>query len=77
MRLIERDGKIYPEYRLNKNGRMTERCVFCGKTHTHGLVDGHRLPHCNRSMDTIQKIVDVGGIQLYHENGYYVTTIKK
>lgn len=32
-------------YRRNNLGQ-TEPCPFCGASHSHGPIDGHRVAHC-------------------------------
>lgn len=27
--------------------RMEIPCVYCGETHSHGIIDGYRVPHCS------------------------------
>lgn len=30
---------------------VTERCLFCGKKHLHGIGEGHRVAHCVDSVE--------------------------
>lgn len=69
MQVIESNGRWYPEFRLNKNGRFLEPCIFCNQRHTHGLENGHRVPHCN---EVINEQVTRDGYIFQQQHGYYV-----
>jgi hypothetical protein len=43
----------------------TDACPYCGRRHSHGIVDGHRVAHCG----TILLPVGVD-----NSRGYYIKT---
>jgi len=52
-----------------KQGTMeTDKCPFCGSTHIHGLIFGHRIVHCQERL----RIVAEDGIILDSNNGYFI-----
>lgn len=59
---------------------QTEPCPFCGCSHSHGVPDGFRVPHCivihKRGIPAYPKenIIASDGTELLKEFGYYVKT---
>jgi len=56
---------------LKRNGGKTEICPFCGEYHTHGDMDGHRVPHC-RNAGIVLSFTNLHGEIFYHSEGYYL-----
>jgi tRNA(Ile2) C34 agmatinyltransferase TiaS len=54
-----------------KNSLSTHKCPFCNKTHSHGSLPGHRVPHCSTNKKSL-KIELENGVVLDSQNGYYV-----
>jgi len=52
----------------------TDPCPFCGKRHTHGLGDGHRVAHC---VDGNNQAKAKDGTILEKEHGYIIRTRNK
>ncbi len=64
-------GKPYLVLWRETERSPTEYCPFCGYRHTHGIGDGHRVPHCV-SNDGLAVASD--GTRLYQQSGYIVRT---
>lgn len=75
------DGKVPVAIIYRKNEKsQTEPCPFCGCSHSHGVPDGFRVPHCvtihkrGVAIEPKQMIVAKDGTQLLRAVGYYVQT---
>ena len=63
---------IYRKIGKNKDNLSTHKCPFCNKTHSHGILEGHRVTHCTGN-DKKPKIIELeNGIILNSNDGYYV-----
>lgn len=68
------DGRPFAVlYRESENSR-TEICPFCGKSHSHGIGDGHRQAHC---IDGNKDILAEDGTVLIQDHGYIIRTKKR
>jgi len=52
----------------------TDFCPFCGKRHTHGLGDGHRIEHCAFGNETFTRKSDG---KIFEKNKGYIVRTKK
>ncbi len=50
----------------------TDYCPFCGRRHTHGTSDGHRVAHCSDSAR--EEVRLASGLTLRRDDGYLVRT---
>jgi hypothetical protein len=54
-----------------KNTLSTHKCPFCNKTHSHGSLPGHRVPHCSNNKKNL--IIELeNGVKLESRHGYYI-----
>lgn len=53
-----------------KGSKKTDTCIFCGKKHTHGEGEGHRVPHCINDDRLITLIEFKNGVVLNFKDGY-------
>jgi hypothetical protein len=69
----EMDGlHAYAVLRRDSERGETDPCPFCGRRHTHGDGDGHRVAHCS-SAETRREI-QVEGVTLRKSDGYIIRT---
>ena len=50
----------------------TDHCPFCGRRHSHGTSDGHRVAHC--SDEALEEVHLASGLTLKRKDGYFVRT---
>lgn len=67
------DGRPYLVLERPNEQAKTEACPFCGRPHSHGTGDGHRVGHCvgERMKD---EVVALDGTRLRRDDGYVVRT---
>jgi hypothetical protein len=70
----ERDanGTTYAILRRPSEDAPTLACPFCGRCHTHGMGDGHRVAHC--ANPERPKIALPAGLEIRAADGYIVRT---
>jgi hypothetical protein len=71
MKTIQIKGENYLVL-TRKKGKLTEKCPFCNKKHSHGSSDGHRIAHCSTGH---KESVLVNDVIVNHKNGYFIETI--
>src|SRR3990167_2759068 len=59
---------------IDIDARRCEPCPFCRCRHTHGLGDGHRVPHCILRQGVLAEI-KIGDIAFRQSDGYIVKTV--
>jgi len=69
------DGEEYVVLWRETEDSPTDFCPFCGKRHTHGKGDGHRVSHCAFDDDTFTRKSD--GKIFKQSQGYIVKTKNK
>ncbi|HTN45760.1 MAG TPA: hypothetical protein VL098_05380 [Flavipsychrobacter sp.] len=52
----------------------TDKCPFCGKHHSHGEVDGHKVARCGSPDRTC---VAADGTILHSADGYYIESYNR
>lgn len=82
-KLFEYIDKIrFPEYEIcngipyailwrDAENASTDHCPFCGKRHTHGAGDGHKVVHCTSG---VKIILAKDGTNLIRDKGYIIRT---
>ena len=46
------NGKKYPILWRKKGNKLTDKCPFCCRKHTHGKGEGHRVGHCKDTINS-------------------------
>ena len=69
------DGKEYVVLWRDTEESPTEFCPWCGKRHTHGQGDGHRVTHCGFGQETFTRNSD--GKVFNQSQGYIIKTKNK
>lgn len=65
--------KGYPVLKCVKRKGLwvTQPCLYCGRRHHHGAIEGHRIAHCiNRGK--LLEIVLPDGRVISRDKGYYL-----
>lgn len=66
------DGVPYAVLWRDTVNTDADRCPFCGQEHSHGIGDGHRVPHCYGKINKTARAKD--GTVLEQKKGYIVRT---
>jgi hypothetical protein len=67
--LKEWGGQLYPLVKRKKGTSKIDECPFCNQRHTHGLGNGHRIPHCTEEYD---KAISIDGNNYLQGRGYFI-----
>jgi len=62
-------GRAYAVLWREREGSKSVPCPFCGKGHTHGIGEGHRVTHC---INPVNQVEASDGTVLFRDNGYIV-----
>ncbi len=65
--------RAYAVLRRDSEDSETDPCPFCGRRHTHGTGDGHRVSHCP-DLGLRKEIKTKDGITLSQSDGYLIKT---
>ncbi len=68
------DGIVFAVLWRESEQAKTLPCPFCGDRHTHGIGDGHRIPHC---INPKEKVTASDGTVIFAKRGYIIRTLPK
>ncbi len=70
MEFINHNGKKYPIVYRNTPTDPID-CPYCGRKHTHGTSEGHRIAHC--STEAMKRTVWLDdGDEVDYTHGYHI-----